>query len=56
MHYFRNPHGRNGCNTEKTWTLGEWLDAFKIEETEGMTRAWLEVEYAWANGGPFLLG
>lgn len=43
VHYFKNPNGCNGCNTEKTWTLGEWLDAFKIEETESMTRAWLDL-------------
>jgi len=41
FHYFMNP---NTCQTGKTdgkiWTLQEWLDEFKIEETEYMTEAW----------------
>lgn len=41
FHYFLNTrncqaHHRDG----KQWTLQEWLDEFKIRETEEMTRAW----------------
>lgn len=41
FHYFLNP---NTCQAKtgegKTWTLREWLDVFKIEETEQMTAVW----------------
>lgn len=41
FHYFVNPvtcqpNRKDG----KSWTLQEWLDEFKIEETEKMTRVW----------------
>ena len=41
FHYFVNPvtcqpNRKDG----KIWTLQEWLDEFKIEETEKMTQAW----------------
>lgn len=41
FHYFVNhitcqPNRKDG----KSWTLQEWLDKFKIEETEKMTQAW----------------
>lgn len=40
-HYFMNPRScHNGRNTGKVWTLQEWLDLFKVEETEKMTAAW----------------
>lgn len=40
-HYFMNPRFcHNGRETGKVWTLQEWLDMFKVEETEKMTAAW----------------
>lgn len=41
FHYFMNPYGcQNGQKSGKIWTLQEWLDLFRIEETEKMTAAW----------------
>ncbi len=40
-HYFMNPQScQTGKQSGKTWTLREWLELFKIEETEQMTAAW----------------
>ena len=40
MHYFMNPDTCIGCETDNAWTLQDWLDAFKLEETERMSAAW----------------
>ena len=41
FHYFMNPRTcQTGKSDGRTWALQEWLDEFKIEETEEMTQAW----------------
>ena len=40
-HYFINEKSCTaGCQSDEEWTLREWLDKFRIEETEEMTAAW----------------
>ena len=44
FHYFVNPHTcQNGKKTGREWTLREWLDEFKVNETEQMTAMWYEL-------------
>ena len=43
MHYFRNPYGCEGCKAKRVWTLGEWIDTFKLETTADMTTAWMDM-------------
>ena len=41
FHYFLNPYTcQFGESSGKVWTLREWLNEFKVEETEAMTAAW----------------
>lgn len=41
FHYFVNPKTCQSYHkSEKSWTLQEWLDLFKIEESEEMARVW----------------
>lgn len=41
FHYFLGQSTCGGTEVvDKEWTLQEWLDEFKIEETEAMTEAW----------------
>lgn len=41
FHYFLNPRTCQMSRKDgKQWTLQEWLDEFKINETERMTQAW----------------
>lgn len=44
FHYFMNQSiCKNGKKSGKVWTLQEWLNLFKIEETEKMTAVWHEL-------------
>lgn len=41
FHYFKNPMScQPSLKDGKSWTLQEWLDEFRIEESENLTQAW----------------